>query len=272
MGFETVRAAVLSHTPQLAHFYRLLRDKLASVAPPVKTIYGFTLSGNRVMASPIFEREEIAFFVRQLSHVEVCVDIGANIGFYTCLAASLGKPVVAVEPLPRNVKLLHRNIAANGFTGVEVLSLGLSNKIGTKRLFGTGTCASFTEGWAGSPEERFHSVPVSTLDSVVGGLQSRGPMLIKMDVEGFELEVLSGAMITLKMNPKPTWLIEICLDSNCVVDGRNNKFAETFELFWSFGYQAQIPASEPRIVQREDVRRWVTQGHVDYGTHNYIFS
>jgi FkbM family methyltransferase len=268
---KAVRAAVLSHTPSLAHVYRILRDKMVALTPAVETPYGFKLTGGKSMSDPTSEKEEVAAFTRYLNHAAVCMDIGANIGLYTCLAASLGKPVIAVEPLPRNLKLLRKNLATNGFTTVEVLPFGLSNENGNKRLFGTGTCASFQQGWAGSPEKHFHSVPVRTLDSIVGGLPDRSPMLIKMDVEGFELEVLSGAMMTLNMNPKPTWLIEICLDSDSVVGGRNSKFAETFAVFWKSGYQARIPAAENRIVKREDVSRWVAQGHVDFGTHNYIF-
>ncbi len=267
-----VRSAVLSRAPGLAHLYRLLRDKLAAVAPPVTTPYGFRLIGDRSVSDPAYEKEEIEVFIQNLKHAAICVDIGANIGLYTCLAASLGTPVIAIEPLPRNLEMLHKNLAANGFGSVEVLPLGLSNEIGTGRLFGTGGCASFAPGWAGSSEKRFHSVPVSTLDSIVTGLPKRGPMLIKMDVEGLELEVLSGAGTTLTMVPKPTWLVEIRVDSGCVAGGRNTKFAETFEFFWKNGYQAKTPVSRDRIVRREDVIRWSTQGHVDFGTSNYIFS
>jgi FkbM family methyltransferase len=272
MASKAVRAAVLSHTPSLGHYYRLLRDEIVALTPPVTTPWGFRLCGGRSMSDPAFEKEEIAAFTQYLDRAEVCMDIGANIGLYTCLAASLGKRVIAVEPLPRNLKLLRKNLAANGFTSVEVLPIGLSNENGNKRLFGTGTCASFQEGWAGSPENHFHSVPVRTLDSIVGGLPNRTPLLIKMDVEGFELEVLSGAMVTLNMDPRPTWLIEICLDSQSAAGEKNSKFAETFALFWKFGYQARIPASEHRVVKQDDISRWVAQGHVDFGTHNYIFS
>jgi FkbM family methyltransferase len=267
-----LRSAVLSHAPGLAHLCRLLRDKVAAVAPPVKTVYGFKLIGDRSVSDPCYEKEEIDFFVQNLRHAAICVDIGANIGLYTCLAASLGKPVVAIEPLPRNLACLHKNLAANGFDTVEVLPVGLSSEIGTKRLFGTGGCASFSPGWAGSSEKRFRSVPVSTLDSIVTGLPKLRPMLIKMDVEGLELEVLRGADMTLSMVPKPTWLVEIRLDSGLVVGGRNTKFAETFEVFWKHGYQGRTPVSQDRIVKPEDVIRWSTQGHVDFGNSNYIFS
>jgi FkbM family methyltransferase len=267
----TVRSAVLSHTPGLAHLYRLMRDKFAAVAPSVTTPYGFKFSGDRSMANPAYEKEEIEIFLQNLNRAAICMDIGANVGLYTCLAASVGKPVIAVEPLPRNLALLRRNLAVNDFRDVEVLPVGLSNEVGTRRLFGTGGCASFQEGWAGSSTKRFQSVRVATLDSIVTGLRDHGPMLIKMDVEGFELEVLSGAMKTLNMMPRPTWLVEICLDEGCVVGGRNSKFAETFDVFWQAGYQARTPDSEQRVIRREDLRRWVTQGHVDFGTRNYIF-
>lgn len=268
---STVRSAVLSHTPGLAHLYRLMRDKLAAAAPSVTTPYGFKFSGDRSMADPGYEKEEIEIFLRNLKRAAICLDIGANVGLYTCLAASAGKPVIAVEPLPRNLALLRRNLEANGFRDVEVLPLGLSSEVGTRRLFGTGGCASFQEGWAGSSTKRFQSVQVATLDSIVMRLADHGPMLIKMDVEGFELDVLGGAGKTLNLIPRPTWLVEICLNEGCVVGGRNSRFAETFDLFWRAGYQARTPVAEQRVIHRNDVSRWITQGHVDFGTRNYIF-
>jgi FkbM family methyltransferase len=269
MIFPIVRSAVLSHMPGLAHFFRLLRDKSSAVSRPVTTPYGFRFSGDRSMTDPAYEKDEIKVFLRDLKQAAICIDVGANVGLYTCLAASFGKRVIAVEPLPRNLELLRRNLAANNFTGVEVLPFGLSNEIGVKRLFGTGGCASFQEGWAGSSGRHYQTVRVATLDSILMGMP--GPMLIKVDVEGFEMEVLGGAVKTLNMNPRPTWLIEICLDGGCVVGGINIKFAETFELFWKCGYQAETTATEHRVVNRQDVNRWVAQGHVDFGTHNYIF-
>ena len=58
------------------------------------------------------------------------VDIGANIGFYSCLARQMGKPVVAVEPLATNVALLLGNLCANGWQDTEIVVAGLSDKAG----------------------------------------------------------------------------------------------------------------------------------------------
>jgi FkbM family methyltransferase len=265
---QTVRSAVLSWNPGLAHLYRLLRDKRAALAPPVTTAFGFTLAGDKSMSDPNYEKEDIDAFLRNLEKASLCLDIGANVGLYSCLAANVGKKVIAIEPLPRNLELLHRNLTANGFTNVEVLPIGLSGQSGSARLFGTGGCASFKAGWAGSSTRLYQTITVSTLDSIVMGLSSSGPFLIKLDVEGFELEVLSGAMQTLK----PLWLVEICLNAGCVTDGLNRKFLETFEVFWKHGYQASTPQGGERVLHREEVIRWAAQGFPDFGGNNYIFS
>ena len=56
-------------------------------------------------------------------------------GLYSCLAASRGKRVVAVEPLASNLKVLVDNLYRNGFTEAEVYLLGLVNSPGVARLY-----------------------------------------------------------------------------------------------------------------------------------------
>jgi hypothetical protein len=97
-----------------------------------------------------FESAEIREFCRHLDRAAVCVDIGANVGLYTCIAANRGKQVVAVEPMARNLEVLYRNIDGNGFHDVEVFPLGLSCESGVKRIYGSGVCASLV---GGGPEQ-----------------------------------------------------------------------------------------------------------------------
>jgi hypothetical protein len=80
------------------------------MAPPVPTPFGFKLAGNVAMAAGVFETEEIEVFLRLLQKASTCIDIGANIGLYTCLAAAQGKHVVAIEPLSVNLTALYRNL------------------------------------------------------------------------------------------------------------------------------------------------------------------
>lgn len=241
------------------------------MATPLLTPFGFKFAGNQSMITGSFERDEIAAFLKYIPRASACIDIGANIGFYTCLAASQGKHAVAIEPLRNNLKMLYANLACNEFTEVEVFPLGLSGRGGIKRLFGYGTGASFVSGWAGVSDRHYEIVPVTTLDIIVNGRFDGQPLFIKMDVEGFENEVLKGAGHTLSASPKPIWLVEICLDEH-FPGGLNHEFRQTFEVFRDHGYEARTADDSGQLVTPEDVSRWADKGHVDFGRHNYLFA
>lgn len=256
--------------PSIGRAYRSIRDERAAMAPPVPTPFGFKLAGNVAMAAGVFETEEIEVFLRLLQKASTCIDIGANIGLYTCLAAAQGKHVVAIEPLSVNLTALYRNLLCNSFLDIEVFPVGLSGKAGIKRLFGGNTGASFVPGWAGASDKRNELVPVSTLDLIVQTRFDGQALLIKMDVEGFEYEVLLGAEHTLGLSPRPMWLVEICLSEH-FPDGLNDKFYNTFDAFWRRGYEARTVNREERLIHADDVSRWVKQGYADFGSHNYLF-
>jgi len=217
-----------------------------------------------------FEQDELQLFLEILAGSSVCVDVGAHIGLYSCLAAKRGKHAVAVEPLGSNLSLLYRNLVTNGFLDVEVYPVGLASKPGLRRLFGGGTGASFVAGWAATPERWSRTVPVTTLDIILGDRFTGIQLIIKVDVEGFELEVLRGAQQTLGMAPKPRWLVEICLGEYHPT-GRNREFEEVFEVFWRNGYVARTADPTRRPISREDVKRWLHMGFVDFGSQNYLF-
>lgn len=256
--------------PDVGHAYRQLRDQRAAAAPFVDTPFGFKLTGNRSMADGDFEREEIDVFLKYLAKASACIDIGANIGLYTCLAAAKGKKVVAVEPLNLNLEILYRNLIGNSFFDVEVFPLGLSRSPGLRRLYGNNTGASFVPGWAGASDKRYEVVSVNTLDLIVNSRFEGQPLLIKMDVEGFEYDVLGGAGHTLAMSPKPVWLVEINFGGN-FPGGRNENFYKIFELFWRRGYESKIADHEERPVTSADVVRWIEQGNTESNSYNYLF-
>ena len=79
------------------------------------TPYGFKMISrnyiaNRMMMDGTFETEEVEIIRKNLLNADVFVDVGANIGFYTCIARSLGKYAIAIEPQPQNLSCLYTNL------------------------------------------------------------------------------------------------------------------------------------------------------------------
>lgn len=143
----------------------------------------------------LHEFEDMAFLLHYLRPEDLFVDVGANVGSYTVLAGGgIGAACLSVEPLPQAFAALRRNIALNDMGGrVQALNLGLASQPGvlrfTSQLDTVNHVLSQEEDQADAIE-----VPVRTLDEIVG---DAAPALLKMDVEGYETEVLAGAQRVL---------------------------------------------------------------------------
>lgn len=240
------------------------------------TPLGFKLIGSNLihhvaMQDGTFEPEETSLFAELFRTVDVFVDIGANIGYYTCLAKAAGKHVIAVEPLPKNLEYLYANILGNDWKDVEVFPIGLSNSSGLATLYGgSSTGASLIGNWAGASRLFHRIISLSTLDILLGVRLAGKKILIKIDVEGAEYPVLLGATNVMCLQPKPTWIVEICLNEYHP-SGMNKDFQNTFNLFWEHGYEARTADKRNQLIQRADVDRWVKNGRCDSGTINYKF-
>jgi FkbM family methyltransferase len=239
------------------------------------TPYGFKMflghaPAHHAMRRGTFEREEMEVLKRQLANADVFVDVGANIGLYTCAALVEGKVVIAIEPQVSNLRLLYATLLANGFTRLEVMPVGVSDKPGLLTLYGaSGTGASLLKGWAQQSERFATTIPVSTLDIITSTRYEHKKLVIKVDVEGAEYSVLGGALNLLGMTPRPTWLIEISLNE-FHPSGRNPHYQETFELFWNAGYQIHTADRVANEVRPQDVSDWVDRGKCESGSINYL--
>jgi FkbM family methyltransferase len=249
---------------------------LSRSTKPTLTPYGFKLVGSQsvhhlAMQRGEFEPEETAIFKAEFERADVFVDVGANIGFFSCLARSAGKAVIAVEPLPRNLEHLFSNVIANDWGDVEVFPVGLSSSPGLATLYGaSSTGASLIGQWAGASRHFQRRIALSTMDILLGDRFDGKRIFIKIDVEGVEHAVLCGAKRTLSLDPKPTWVIEICLNEYHP-DGLNPHFRQTFDLFWERGYEVRTADRHDRLVQVGDVDEWVRNKRCDSGTINYRF-
>jgi FkbM family methyltransferase len=144
----------------------------------------------------LHEFSDMAFLLHLTHKDDLFIDIGANIGSYTILASAVcGARAIAVEPDPGTAAALRRNVAANFVNErVTVVEAALGALAGIANLtVGADTMNRILKDEGGPSQE----VALETLDEVVG---DGSPTIIKMDVEGYEFEVVAGGLHTLR-NP-----------------------------------------------------------------------
>ncbi len=266
----TIKRLLDSTFPWVASTYRFVRDRRKAARwQKTMTPLGIEMIGVAGMGESRFESGELALLQELLAACDVFVDVGANCGFFTLAARTAGVRCLAIEPNADNLKALLVNLQELAFTDVEVFPMALSRTTNLLPLFGGGEGASLEKGWGGMRNTYARLVPCNTLDNLVAGRFPNQKLLIKVDVEGHELNVLRGAASLVKRTPAPTWLLEHGFREN--FEGRiNPNFRELFELFWDDGYQAVTADSERRPVTEADVDRWLTQGARDFGYLNYL--
>lgn len=264
---------VVGLSPSLSVHLRRRKERRARLRPFVSTRHGFRFAGNPLMESGAFEPVETGIVRRLLPHFDQFVNVGANIGYYCCHALQLGVRTMAFEPSRSNLDMLLANITENGWQDrIEVFPLALSDAPGILNFYGEGTGASLVAGWAGVPESYVTRVPVSTLDLVVGHRLDASRSLFLVDVEGAELSMLRGAMHQISHNPFAAWMIEICISEHLPAGQKiNAQLLDTFDLFWSHGYQSYTADGTAREITQEMIERVMHTGHDDVGTHNFMF-
>ena len=156
----------------------------------------------------LHEFEEMMFLLHLLRAGDLFCDVGANIGSYTILASAVIKArTLSFEPVPSTFLHLKDNVNINSVDSrVELFNCGLGNQRGllhfTRDLDTVNHVMTDDEIGGQVAIE----VEIKTLDQV---LEGRAPLLIKMDVEGFELSVLKGATKTIENPDLKAIIIEI---------------------------------------------------------------
>lgn len=250
------------------------------VAPhraPQLTPLGFRFGGSNsrhhtAMREGSFEPLEATLLKELLMHTDRFVDVGANVGYFTCLARHSGKPAIAVEPMTQNLVALFVNLVANGWDDTEVQPVAVSDHAGIQTLFGaSSTGASLIDRWAGAPSLFKRTICVSTLDNIIGARFAAERLLIKMDVEGHEHAALLGARSLLDRANSPVWLIELTFHEY-YPGGSNPRFQDCFELFFSRRYRVfSLRHDGLAEVTPSDVRSWVSAGRTGSEAVNYLF-
>lgn len=168
--------------------------------------------GRRVLMTGGFEAAEIDAVMSYATQGSFAADVGANVGMFTIpLAQKVGATgvVLAFEPHPLNAERLRRNCASNVVSNVVIHQIALAERDGTAVLqLGKDHAYGSTIRVApGKESGQALSVPCRTLDGIWRDVGRPRISVVKVDVEGAELDVLNGAR-ELLMECGPALLME----------------------------------------------------------------
>jgi FkbM family methyltransferase len=154
----------------------------------------------------------------------VFIDVGANIGYFTVMVAKNAQQVISIEPDSDNFRYLRYNIEMNHLKNVIAICAAAFDKEDFVELQGHGSLAKVI-----CPRGRSGSVPTIKLDKVANLYHIKHIDLIKIDVEGAEVEVLKGSKEVLTKIPKVKLLIEI-----------HNRWKEVQTLLRNLGFSYEV--------------------------------
>ena len=205
----------------------------------------------------------------------VFYDIGANVGFFTILGAKIVNPegkVYAFEPEAKNVATLRRNVEQNNFDNVTIIGKAVSKTTGAEKLWLTEYCGSHTLtpenpelarkctnvkalssiGSSQQPEsvpsflkvKECVTVDTVAIDDLLQQQEIEPPTLVKIDVEGAEIDVLQGMSQTLEKY-QPIVIYEVDNENQ---EGLSNKRKQIDDFLLSHGYEIKPLAESYRDI------------------------
>ena len=150
---------------------------------------------------------------RGLAEGKVLYDVGANVGFFSLIGSRLvGESglVYAFEPAPGNAAAIRENVALNGISNLEVIECAVGAAPGRERLLLVEDLSWShleSQGWHPRTSKTVE-VEVLTIDRLLAEGRIPPPDVVKIDVEGSEIDVIHGMRETLAKH-RPTLICEL---------------------------------------------------------------
>ena len=206
-------------------------------------------------------------FREVLSKGMVVYDIGANIGYYALQEAQLVGDeghVYAIEPVPENVERLGKNVALNQYKNIDIYNLAMGDlqANGEIKVSAMSNMASMMDkGYR--CYERIIPVKVDTIDHFMQG--KRPPDVIRMDTEGYEVNIIQGMKELLNTNRPLILFIEVHFDA------LKEKVISLLKTLKDVGFKVKWAAHETHpIAQDSWIRPLVNLCEKGMGASGYI--
>lgn len=214
-------------------YKRLTKNKI--IIPLINDIklycYPDSQSASHALYCSLYDYHEMNFLLRYLKNNDSFIDIGANIGIYTLIAASKIKEgyIYSFEALPKNYQRLLENINLNQLNTVKPYELAISNTKGKIALD-----LSDEDCTPSITTDKYDSTFIVNTDQLDNLATNQIPFnqisIGKMDIEGAELLAFKGAASLLSSKKPPVWIIEIL----------NKQDTELIDLLQSYDYGLYI--------------------------------
>lgn len=210
-----------------------------------QTVDGFTMAGSTqdmiqryLYVFGIWEPDLTAWMRSRLSAGRTLIDVGANIGYFSLLGSRLVGPsgrVVAIEALPATYRQLEDNLARNAATNVRALNVAATAAPGMVTLYGGEAHNSGTTSTvAADGLDALTDVEGLPLADLLHPEEIAAAKVVKIDVEGAELDVLQGMVRVLDDMPADVELVVEVSPEDQVAAGRSPE--EPLELMADHGF------------------------------------
>jgi FkbM family methyltransferase len=206
-------------------------------------LYEWELEAVDELLSKSFYKPDFRAIAKLIGPGQTAIDVGANIGAHSIMMSRGVGPrgrVIAFEPVPSTAALMRENLALNRAQNVELVEAAVSDREGSVEMnvFDQRYSAWNSRGAVANdgiaPVETVE-VRAESLDAALGARGVDRVSFLKIDVEGFELEALKGAMGMLGSGAVESLSFEI---SQVPLEASGHESREVFQLLEAVGYRA----------------------------------
>lgn len=154
----------------------------------------------------IREPTEVKLFIKEVKSDMNIIDIGANLGYYVLLEGNLTKgKIYGIEPNPNAIKYLKRSIKLNGYRNIILFNRGIND---SKKILPFYISKKWNWSRFDNPGEDIIETKKILTDSLDNMFGDKKIDLIRMDVEGYELNILKGVSKIIERNPNLILFLE----------------------------------------------------------------
>ncbi len=226
----------------------------------VKKVFGLNLYvfadqhvGRKILLN-VYEKNEADFFLTEVKNSDICLDVGANIGYFSFLFAKKASKVYSIEPIRTNVKLMELSASINGIENMVIINSLASDGDGFEDFVEAEETSlsgikkkGFEQDLAmnyGVAKSVSYQVESITIDKIAFPRLD----IVKIDVEGAELRVLKGMKKTLEKYAPRLLMIEAVPSA---LNLHGDSFDSLIEFMQSLKYQPMILRSGKLHIYQE---------------------